>query len=238
VRDKWAHERSIVGASARNGLLHARERFGVTIEFPDQNVDGLRTTAIAPTDRACAAAAVVAALERYPRAALAGRLARVCVVGTLKLWGRDVGGTYRDDTIYIATAGPLRPRYVSAIFHHELSSLFAKADGFPWAAWRAANAPSERYLGSPFSAIRIGLVGVGDEAEFARGFFAPYAAATAEEDFNVFAEAVMTDPVWARSCIERHPALRRKWDAWCACMRAVAPTFSPPFALGAAAEGR
>lgn len=238
VRDKWAHERSIAGASARDSLRHARERFGVTIEFPDRGVDGLRTTAIAPTHRARAAAAVVAALERYPRAALAGRLARVCVVGTLKLWGRDVGGTYRGDAIYIATSGLSRPRYVSAIFHHELSSLFAKADGFPWATWRAANAPSEAYLGSPFSAIRIGLVGVGDEDDFARGFFAPYAAATAEEDFNVFAETVMTDPVWARTCIERHPALRRKWDAWCACMRAVAPAFSPPFVLRPPGGGR
>lgn len=238
VREKWAQERTVVAASVRNRLRHAQRRFGIRVEFPGGDVDGLRATPLAPAERRVAAAAVVDALERYPRTALAGRLARVCIVGSLWLRGSQVGGSYRGDTIYIAAVERLRPRHVASTFHHELSSVFAKADGFPWAAWRAANAPSERYLGSPFSAIRIGLVGVGDEAEFARGFFAPYAAATAEEDFNVFAEAVMTDPVWARSCIERHPALRRKWDAWCTCMRAVAPTFSPPFTLGADGAGR
>jgi len=163
--------------------------------------------------RGPALALLIRALARYPTRLVRRHLAGIRLAQSLAIDGLPYGGTLHQGQLYLAT-GPTPNESMVRAFHHEFSSALFRSSPFPETEWVACNPASFHYGQGGRHAIRIGSVGFGNVALFARGFFTPYACADLENDFNVFSETVLSEPIRARTLIDRHARLNAKWQVW------------------------
>jgi hypothetical protein len=156
---------------------------------------------------------LIRALVRYPTRLIRRHLASIRLAESLAIDGLPYGGTLHQGNLYLAT-GPTPNESMVRAFHHEFSSALYRSSPFPGPEWVACNPPTFHYGRGGRHAIRIGSVGFGNTDLFARGFFTPYACADLENDFNVFSETVLAEPIRARTLIDRHARLKAKWQVW------------------------
>lgn len=148
------------------------------------------------------------ALAVYP----AGFVSKLCktifICGSLNLGGAEAGGSYGPNWLVLVATEKVG---VEGIFetahlgvHHELSSLVWNAAADLSARWVALLPPD----GSPAQTNAEALAAAREEPiQRNDGFLSAYAATTAENDFNTFAETAFAAP--ARLAPPRHGC--RSW---------------------------
>ena len=152
---------------------------------------------------------IAESLALYP----AGFYARFCravfLCGTLRFGGVRADGTYGPAWIVLAAdpvVGPAGIRETARLgIHHEFSSLILSRVpglGTRWAAllprdWRATEQ----------AGVALGRTGTADGHD---GFLSAYAATSAENDFNTYAETAFGDPLRSLALARRFELVRRK----------------------------
>lgn len=159
---------------------------------------------------------VARAMGRYPTSLLRENLRRVFVMHSLRFYGLEYGGTNSSDTVYIANQGARRgytDGYLERAFHHEFSSILMRnhPDKFDWTAWQAANPEGFGYAAGGTEAVRSGRANTFYDRRFlAQGFLCEYATSSIEEDFNMYAEGLMSGSRRFWAAVENYPAVAKK----------------------------
>ena len=172
----------------------------------------------------------------YPRNVLASNLDEIRVVRSLELFGVQYAGTTFGNSI-VMTADSIAEGYdeqqLALIFHHEFSSILMRDYGFDTAAWVAVNVVPLPYANSPdkvLAAIEGDAEIVGSPELYRRGLLANYGLASPEDDANLYAELIFTDPAKMRELASQYVPVRRKYEFLRDFYLEIDPNFNVVFA--------
>lgn len=150
-------------------------------------------------------------LAVYPHGFVSGRCKAIFICGGLTLDGADAGGTYGPAWIILVATHRVGDAGIIATarlgVHHELSSLVWKERLDLPGRWRALLPPGWSEARDNAQALGSAQTGPPD---LDRGFLSPYGATTAENDFNVYAELVFTEPARIASLADTQHLIARK----------------------------
>lgn len=187
--------------------------------------------------REAARRAIAAAMAKYPADALLRRVKAVYVLDRMWTSKAFVGGTSSyDGRMLLLTAGggqKVDEAWMERCFHHELAHVLKEKAGrdFPAKAWREALPKDWKYP------VRVGdndliLTQYGgkeryDPSLFEQGFLCKYGTATIEEDWAMYAEALLSYDVEVFQAAASHPLVKAKLLAVAAFYRKVMPGIWP-----------
>lgn len=175
------------------------------------------------------------ALAKYPAKTLQRNLRKVYLVGRLRFFGLEYGGTYYKRKVYLTDNGVeygYTDKYIEGTFHHEFSSVLLKRHKkkFDQAAWLAANPPGFAYGKGGVEALKTKSTSLKlDTSLFASGFLNEYSLASIEEDVNCFAEFLFLSDTVFWAAWEENEAVRRKTAILIAFYGSLDPAFSIEF---------
>ncbi len=176
------------------------------------------------------------ALQKYPEAILADYLKSVSIVGSLRFYKVNYGGTYMANSkrIVLVYRKSFDPRGFEQRLHHEFSSILLKLneESFENSRWIASNEPDfvyraggviEKQTGDRSEATKVLAAeqkktgGSGSSllslnaAFMEEGFLTQYNRVSVEQDLNETAAHLFTNPeIW--SFCRRYPRLDQKID--------------------------
>jgi hypothetical protein len=155
--------------------------------------------------------AIDRALGRYPESFFARHCKAIFICGDLRLDGVPAGGTYGDRWLLLVA----NPEWDNAMvmeangrgLHHEFSSmLYSTIPEIPL-RWSRTHPPQWHFKPN----IRQTLETRGNESpRHDLGFLSTYGATTAENDFNTYAEMVMSDAAGVLKIATDYPLVKRK----------------------------
>lgn len=153
------------------------------------------------------------ALTKYPPGFVAHLIRAIFICGELRMGGVEAGGTAGPAWIILAAPSDLGEegiRFASLIgVHHELSSFVLRVDPATRVRW-AEFAPADwNFVADAGGALRRAEA-VAPSME--TGFLSAYGATNLENDFNVYAEKMFTEPDNLARLAGQYPLVRRKLD--------------------------
>jgi hypothetical protein len=176
----------------------------------DAAIPGVEVLPAQPGALAPALDGIEAALMRYPPGFVAGLIKAIFIGGRIRIQGANAGGTY--GPAWILLSAPLEIGAPSIELtcrmgvHHELSS-FVYLRGDTVERWRAVQPENWPFAGSAAHQLS------GDSASappVETGFLSAYGATSPENDFNVYAEKMLTEPATVMRLADQVPAIARK----------------------------
>jgi len=156
--------------------------------------------------------------SKYPKSIIQDELKTIKLAGSLTLYSVFYGGTSIGSTLYLTSLGydkGYTDEYIEKLFHHEFSSILMRNHEFPQNAWNASNVTEFKYAQTNKEirrAIAEDTGTVGNHGIYSRGFLTKYSMSTLENDFNVMAEQVFTDPGRLKTLIQQYPIIRKKYE--------------------------
>ena len=154
--------------------------------------------------------------------------------------GTPYGGTYDIDqkAVYLVTTygdgSRASKNLIKRTFHHELSSLLMKHYNFDNKLWRAAHGENFQYEmdKDPFYQW-MHLHGHTDpidkETLYKRGLLRQYAETGVENDFNIYASVIFTNPKKMKRLIKEYTIIQRKYEVFKEFYLSIDAGFSPVF---------
>lgn len=162
-----------------------------------------------PASAAIALEGIERALEPYPRGFVSGLIKAIFVAGELRVGGAKAGGTVGPAWLILAAPARLGREGIFATayigVHHELSSFVLQREPATLSEWQRF-AP-ENSLADPQAIIARGA---GADPDPETGFLSAYGATNAENDFNVYAEKIFTEPATVQRLARSHALVRKK----------------------------
>jgi len=147
--------------------------------------------------------------SKYPKSIIHDELKMIKLSGALILYGIRYGGTSVGSSVYLTGMDYHTDVFAEEIFHHEFSSILMRNHKFPQDAWQASNLTEFKY------ALRRAIVEdtdrVGNDLVYSKGFLTKYAMSNLENDFNVMAEQVFTNPKRLKILIQQYPIIKKKY---------------------------
>jgi hypothetical protein len=188
---------------------------------------------INPSDEATCVETVKRALSKYPAKLTEANLKTVYIAQNLSFYGLNYGGTNCVDSLYL-TLFPVKNdsislRFLERALHHEFSSILLRNYNrlFPTSAWIAANPPDFQYRGDGTQSLREGTASTKfDEKLNEQGFLAQYSTSSIEEDFNMFAESILSGDPEFWKIYDKNPAVAKKADLTIAFYNRIDPSFN------------
>lgn len=170
------------------------------------------------------------ALDQYPSGFVAHLIRAIFICGELRMGGERAGGTVASVWIVLAAAsdrGVEDIRMGSLLgVHHELSSLVMRVDPWTWPYWAEFAPAGWNFVADAGGSLRRG----GDPApSLELGFLSAYGATNLENDFNVYAETMFSEPARLAQLARQYPLIRRKLDFVRAAYVAIDPRFADHF---------
>jgi hypothetical protein len=151
------------------------------------------------------------ALSQYPPGFVASLIRAIFICGELRVGGARAGGTV--GPAWIILAAPIRSGD-EAVFatsyiglHHELSSFVLHKDPETLSRWMRFSPADWIYVDEPKAVIARGEAAPPD---LAKGFLSAYGSTNPENDFNVYAEKMFTDPSAVIVAAKKQPLVREK----------------------------
>lgn len=229
----------------RGTLVALERKYGMAVEYDDAVGSLPELWRVAPADGQATAIDEVGLsryarilpveLEKYPPEVIAANLDNIYLMGTLRLFGVDYGGTSLEKSLYL-TGGPrvkgYDDHYLESLFHHEFSSILLRQHSFPESRWKALNPTGFEYTENDEEVLLAIASGElkGSETLHQQGFLAEYGRTTLENDFNVYAETVFVDPDRMQSLVNEHRAIREKYKLLKDFYLGVSPDLQDVFA--------
>jgi hypothetical protein len=150
------------------------------------------------------------ALNKYPTGFVAKLVSDVFVCGVLHAASARAAGTLGDGWILIAAPEDRDPddveRMAGATFHHELSSVVLKKTA-ALDRWREFW-PSGR--AQEYGYDKVVRLGQGDDPDPSGGFVSAYGMTNPENDFNMYAEKMFTEPKVMARLASQYQLVRTK----------------------------
>jgi hypothetical protein len=184
-----------------------------------------------PVDRESAAIAlegIERALAQYPAGFVAGLIKAVFVAGELRVGVVKAGGTYGPAWIILAAPKRLGREGIFATsyigVHHELSSLALQREPSTLPEWERFAPAAWNFETAPDIAREQGK-----DPDLATGFLSAYGGTNPENDFNVYAEKIFTEPATVARLAREHPLIRRKLEFVMAVYLRIDPRMAAVF---------
>jgi hypothetical protein len=172
------------------------------------------------------------ALDRYPPGFVAHLIRTIFICDELRMGGESASGTVGPALIVLAAPsryGVDGIRFASvATVHHELSSFVLRVDAATWPQWAEFAPAGWQFVEDPGGALRRGDT---PAPPLEMGFLSAYGATNLENDFNVYAETIFTEPANLALLARQHPLIRRKLDLVLAAYVAIDQRFADRFQL-------
>jgi hypothetical protein len=196
----------------------------------DATAPGVSMQPAAIENVAIALKGVEAALAEYPPGFVAHLIRAVFICGELRMGGMEAGGTAGPAWIILAAPSDLGAegiRFASLVgIHHELSSFVLRVDPATRARWREFAPPDWNFVEDAGGALRGANA---SDPSMETGFLSAYGATTLENDFNVYAEKMFTEPDNLRRLARQHALIRRKLEFVRATYVAIDPRLADRF---------
>lgn len=174
-------------------------------------------------------------LNKYPKDIIRCNLDTLYLSGSLKFYGIPYGGTNLGNDIFLTSSGRehgFDDIYIEQLFHHEVSSILVRNYNFLIAQWLAANPPGFQYLSDFKKILQSTLIHrqtTGSEELYRQGVLTQYAMSTLENDVNIYAETIFTDPRRMKKLVAVYPAIRAKYLLVKDLYLKIHPDFAPIF---------
>ncbi|MBA8903621.1 hypothetical protein [Phyllobacterium sp. P30BS-XVII] len=177
----------------------------------DAQIEGV---AFEPVDRAMVTASlkgIAKAFDAYPEKCLGRIIKAIFIAGKIVINGAEVGGTYGQDWIFVASPRnlPDESRQLTAELdvHHETSSFVWLRNSPLQAAFKAQEPADWRFETDAADQVSRGQ---GANPPIETGFLSAYGATTAENDFNTYAEVIFSDPARMKDMASKVPLVAKK----------------------------
>lgn len=159
---------------------------------------------------------------KYPKSVIQDGLKAVYLYHRIRLFDVSFAGTVSQRSIFLAT-GPLNrlaeEQFFRESFHHEFSSLLLHQHDFPWEEWMKAIPKGFRYLSETeealnkeLEAIEAGWTEERPKHLLEQGILHAYGRTNPENDFNLYAELLMTRPEMIQEWSSEYPRIRAKCE--------------------------
>jgi hypothetical protein len=247
----WWRERAhldTAASSAESVAAHAlriERTYGVRIGYGDpadfwtppyKPEDGrapwLEMTRADPRNAAISLNGIEAALRQYPRGFVAKLIKAVFICGDLRMQGEYAAGAAGPAWIIIAARSVHEPEDLRDLafvtLHHELSSLVLRVDPLTWSKWVQFAPVGRQYAEQPGDALRAGQLA---DPPLDTGFLNAYGATNLENDFNMYAEEMFSNPDEVIRVAREYPLIRRKLNFVMETYAAIDPAFRDIFRM-------
>lgn len=176
----------------------------------DAVIDDMQMIGAAPEMLTPALEGIEAALNMYPPGFVARLVRAIFIAGDLRVGTERAGGSTGPDWIILAApdssgANGVRLNTFDGV-HHELSS-FVLRKASAAAEWAALTPPHWKFTNTNEAALARGN---GSDPASETGFLSAYAATTAENDFNTYAERIFTEPEALVALACQHALVKKK----------------------------
>ena len=180
-------------------------------------------------------------VSKYPPKSISKMLAYVFVVDELLVASAKASGAYSLDekSIYINyklnTTGFNRSKFsLKRTFHHEISSILLKNYNFNHDSWKAAHGQGFQYeIDKDPTYHWMHMRGYTDPIDkktlYKRGLLRQYAETGVENDFNIYASVIFTNPKKMKRLIKEYPIIQRKYEVFKAFYLSIDAGFAPVF---------
>lgn len=153
---------------------------------------------------------IEASLVRYPEGLVSRLIKAIFVAGSIRIDGAAAGGTYGPAWIILAAPIDIGAASIELTcrmgVHHELSS-FVYTKGDIAEQWRRTEPETWAFARS--ASGQLGADGQ-TAPPIETGFLSAYGATSSENDFNVYAERMMTDMASMMRLADKVPVVARK----------------------------
>ncbi len=170
-------------------------------------------------------------LKLYPDGFFARHCKGVFFCGGILDGSERAGGTYGPCWLVIAAYKDFseQTRYTEArvAVHHEFSSLIWQSLPFTQFGWILTLPSDWKPATSIVEALKAGK---GRTIEVSTGFLSDYGATSAENDFNVYAQTIFTDPERIRTLAAQYPIIATKTAMFMNAYISVEPRMEQVFA--------
>jgi hypothetical protein len=157
--------------------------------------------------------AVERSLQQYPAGFVAKLIGAIFIAGDVIIGGADTGGTVGPAWIVLAGSASLGREglYATSLIgvHHELSSFVYRKRPETLQRWATFTPPGWKYKTGPKEMIAL-ADGAVPKPE--TGFLSAYGSSNEENDFNVYAEKIFTEPETVARLAWKHELIRKKLD--------------------------
>ncbi len=159
---------------------------------------------------------VLKALRKYPNSLISNNLKKIYILNQLNFFGVNYGGTFYENTLYIANSGladGYTDSYIEKTFHHEFSSILKENHSayFDNKAWEKANSSDFKYGKGGIDAV----VNKNDNQDFSEYYFEKgvlnqYGSSSLDEDFSVYCENIFMDDLKFWEAVKTYPRVKAK----------------------------
>lgn len=162
--------------------------------------------------------AIAEEVGKYPDALLRGRLHAIVVVRWLRYGDTELGGVWRDGTVFVTDEtedGERSDRGFRQVLHAEISSVLVRSRAgrelWSWADWTDASGGKGSYGTGGGDAIRSGRASTRwRSVSHERGFLTEYGASSPENDLNDYWSVLMRRPLDLEKVAAEYPLVRKK----------------------------
>jgi len=192
----------------------------------DGRAPWLKMTRADPRNVAISLNGIEAALEQYPRGFVAKLIKAVFICGELRMQGEYAAGTVGPAWVIIAARSEYGPQGLHDLafvtLHHELSSLVLRVDPLTWSKWVQFAPVGRQYAEQPGEALRAGRL---PDPPLDTGFLNAYGATNLENDFNMYAEEMFSNPGEVIRLARKYSLIRRKLNLVMETYATIDPEF-------------
>ncbi len=193
-------------------------------------IDGVQVRRARISEVALALPGIERALSAYPPGFVASIIRAVFIAGELSVGGAPAGGTFGPAWIILSAPETLDGDAIRATcllgLHHELSSFVLRRSPATIVRWAELMSGTASFASGPAESLARDRSPAPDPAS---GFLSAYGATSFENDFNVYAERIFTEPAEVARLAALHPLVRRKLDALIAAYAAIDPRMIDTF---------
>jgi hypothetical protein len=173
---------------------------------------------------------IAKAFDAYPEKCLGRIIKAVFIAGKILINGTEVGGTYGQDWIFVASPRnmPAETRQLVAELdvHHETSSFIWWRNPALQTAFKAQEPVGWSFQNDAAAQVARGQ---GADPAIETGFLSAYGATTSENDFNTYAEIIFSDPARMKDLAKKVPLIAKKVGLVLAAYIAIDPRLNETF---------
>jgi hypothetical protein len=157
---------------------------------------------------------------------LRSNLTDIYLFGELQCYGKSLGGTNAQSSLYIKIppqSQGFTDSFLLSTLHAEFSSILLRNYRFPYSEWEEANPAGFAYAENPFQVVEDPDQLAPTEELLLAGFLSPIAATSLENDLNRIAFSVFTGGKAFCEQAERYPRIALKVELATRFYRSVDP---------------
>lgn len=147
-------------------------------------------------------------LDKYPKTVLDETLRRIWFYDDLLVDGVDFAGTYGENEVFISISDL---QSIGLTIHHEISTLLLMKYPFDITGWVNSSSEKVPYQLSFESSTKDYSL-LGNEELFTEGYLSQYSTKDPENDFNMYAETIFSNPEVMEKLVNTYPKIKERYE--------------------------